>query len=117
MFKHSRFVRFAFFAALLIIGLVAICTGHAIGAGAVFASAVLTRNDLEEILGQIFNIVDGAGDKKEDMRCALEEAADLADPDTELERAGDGTWFVVEGDDLDADDLDADDSSDADEDE
>jgi hypothetical protein len=111
MFKHSRFVRFAFFAALLVIGLVAICTGHAIGGGAVLASAVLTRNDLEEILGQIFNIVDGAGDKKEDMRCALEEAADLADPDTELERSEDGTWFVVEDTDAESgdDDLSAED--------
>lgn len=64
----------------------------------------LKKSDLEEIIQQVFERADGAGVTKEEMREALDEIADLCDPDTDVERADDGTWSVIEGHDSDADD-------------
>ena len=106
--KFSRFARLAYIAALFIVGLLAIFSGH-FGGGAVLAAATLTRDDLGEILSQIFGVADGCGPSKDDMRQALDEISDLSDPDSELERDKSGNWSVVEGDedDQDMDDEDA----------
>jgi hypothetical protein len=93
MIKHSRPVRLAFMVALVVCALVAVCTGS-IGGGVLVAAAVLTVKDYEEILSQIFDVADEAGQSKDDMRAALDEITDLADPEVELERADDGTWSV-----------------------
>jgi hypothetical protein len=69
-------------------------------------SGKLTKADLEEVLTQIFEIADEAGGTKEEMRAALDEISDLADPDTEIEQGTDGRWQVVESDDEGAEDGD-----------
>ena len=103
--RGRRGVCLAFFVALAFFGLLALFSGNTEAGGvALAAGAVLKAGDLEEILEQIFGIADGAGSSKDEMRAALDEIADLADPDTELERDADGTWSVVEDEDAEADD-------------
>lgn len=98
--------------ALFLVGVLALLCGYVEGVGAV-AAAVLTRNDLEEILGQIFTLADEAGDSKADMRGALETICDLADPEVELERDdATGEWSVVEAEDEPEDAADQDDDED-----
>lgn len=94
--RCNRAARLAALAALAGFGLYAVFTGSPEGFAALAAGAVLKVDDYEEILEQIFSIADGAGEGKGDMRAALDEIADLADPETELESDGAGTWSVVE---------------------
>jgi hypothetical protein len=107
MHKFSQPVRFAIFAALLIVGLALAFTGHAEGAVLLAATPVLTRDDLESLLSYIFSVADEAGSTKEEMREALEQIADLADPDSTVEQVGD-EWQVTEdgGDSSDPEDDD-----------
>jgi len=107
--KYFRVVRLAFFAALFVLGLAAFLSGNVEGGGAVVAAAVLTRDDLESILTQIFETADSCGSTKSEMEAALSEICDLADPDTELEQGGDGRWSVVEGDESEDQDNEAED--------
>jgi hypothetical protein len=71
-------------------------------------SPVLKRDDLEEILSQIFTLADECGPSKEEMRSCLDTISDLADPDSELERDNSGNWSVVEPEETGEDEDDPD---------
>lgn len=59
-------------------------------------SGTLRKSDLEEVLTQIFEMADEAGATKEEMRSALDDIADLADPDTIIQKDEEGRWVVIE---------------------
>jgi len=94
--RFNGIARLAFVAALFVLGFVSLLSGNVEGGGAVLAAGVLTREDLESILTQIFETADSCGSTKSEMEQALATITDLADPDTELEQDGDGNWSVVE---------------------
>lgn len=87
----ARYARAVFAAALFVLALVALFSGH-ITEGASLA-AVLTAAELNEVLEQIFNTADAAGESKGEMRAALDSIVDLSDPDSTLVKEGD-EWVV-----------------------
>jgi hypothetical protein len=56
----------------------------------------LTQKQLQSLLNYIFTVADCVGNTKSEQVEALQQIADLSDPETAVRETSDGEWEVVE---------------------